>query len=102
MCSVGSVVVLNMAGGVYQNRSILSNLYIYLQYMYILLCSVGSVVVLNMAGGVYQNTVFGLAGRLPFQYTGALVLGSVGLIILKDLDPRNNNNKNSKKVLPFF
>ena len=55
-----------------------------------------------MAGGVYQNTVFGLAGRLPFQYTGALVLGSVGLIILKDLDPRNNNNKNSKKVLPFF
>jgi hypothetical protein len=31
-----------------------------------------------MAGGVYQNTVFGLAGRLPFQYTGAVVLGSVG------------------------
>jgi hypothetical protein len=27
---------------------------------------------------LYQNTELGLAGGLPFQYTGAVVLGSVG------------------------
>lgn len=35
-----------------------------------------SVVVLNVAGGIYQNTVYGLAAKLPFKYTGAVVLGS--------------------------
>ena len=39
--------------------------------------TIGSVVLLNMANGVYQNTVYGLAARLPFRYTGAVVLGSV-------------------------
>jgi len=38
--------------------------------------TIGSVVLLNMANGVYQNTVYGLAARLPFRYTGAVVLGS--------------------------
>lgn len=29
-----------------------------------------------MAGGIYQNTIFGMAAKLPPQYTGAVVLGS--------------------------
>lgn len=29
-----------------------------------------------MAGGIYQNSVYGLAAKLPFKYTGAIVLGS--------------------------
>ena len=43
-------------------------------FFYLTICSV---VLLNMANGVYQNTVYGLAARLPFRYTGAVVLGSV-------------------------
>lgn len=35
-----------------------------------------SVVILNTANGIYQNTVYGLAAKLPFRYTGAVVLGS--------------------------
>jgi len=35
-----------------------------------------SVIVLNMVNGIYQNTVYGLAAKLPFEYTGAVVLGS--------------------------
>ncbi|KAK4875054.1 hypothetical protein RN001_011476 [Aquatica leii] len=35
-----------------------------------------SVVILNMANGIYQNTIFGMAAKLPLQYTGAVVLGS--------------------------
>ena len=31
------------------------------------------------ANGIYQNTVFGLAAKLPFNYIGAVVLGSVSL-----------------------
>jgi len=38
--------------------------------------TMGSVVVLNMANGIYQNTVYGMAAKLPFKYTGAVVLGS--------------------------
>eukprot|EP00095_Tigriopus_kingsejongensis_P011399 maker-scaffold68_size422247-snap-gene-3.19 protein:Tk11399 transcript:maker-scaffold68_size422247-snap-gene-3.19-mRNA-1 annotation:"hypothetical protein DAPPUDRAFT_300160" len=34
------------------------------------------VIILNMVNGIYQNTVYGLAAKLPFQYTGAVVLGS--------------------------
>ena len=30
-----------------------------------------------MANGIYQNTVYGLAAKLPFKFTGAVVLGSV-------------------------
>lgn len=30
-----------------------------------------------MASGIYQSTVFGLAAKLPFKYTGAVVLGTV-------------------------
>ena len=30
-----------------------------------------------VANGVYQSTVFGLAAKLPFKYTGAVVLGTV-------------------------
>lgn len=29
-----------------------------------------------MAAGIYQNCVYGLAAKLPFKYTGAVVLGS--------------------------
>ncbi|CAG2060481.1 unnamed protein product, partial [Timema podura] len=29
-----------------------------------------------VANGVYQNTVFGMAAKLPFKYTGAVILGS--------------------------
>ena len=39
--------------------------------------TIASVILLNVANGVYQNTVYGLAARLPFRYTGAVVLGSV-------------------------
>ncbi|XP_053685402.1 equilibrative nucleoside transporter 1 isoform X1 [Sabethes cyaneus] len=35
-----------------------------------------TVVILNMAGGIYQNTVYGMVAKLPFKYTGAVVLGS--------------------------
>jgi solute carrier family 29 (equilibrative nucleoside transporter), member 1/2/3 len=35
-----------------------------------------TVVILNMAGGIYQNSVYGMAAKLPFKYTGAVVLGS--------------------------
>lgn len=28
------------------------------------------------AGGIYQNSVYGMAAKLPFKYTGAVVLGS--------------------------
>lgn len=38
--------------------------------------TMGSVVILNMAGGIYQNTVYGMSAKLPFKYTGAVVLGS--------------------------
>lgn len=31
----------------------------------------------TVAGGIYQNTVYGMAAKLPFKYTGAVVLGSV-------------------------
>ncbi|XP_069679045.1 equilibrative nucleoside transporter 1 isoform X2 [Periplaneta americana] len=35
-----------------------------------------TVVILNMANGVYQNTVYGMAAKLPFKYTGAVILGA--------------------------
>ncbi|XP_042209109.1 equilibrative nucleoside transporter 1-like [Homarus americanus] len=35
-----------------------------------------SIVIINIANGIYQNTVYGVAARLPFAYTGAVVLGS--------------------------
>ncbi|GLV32794.1 Equilibrative nucleoside transporter 2 [Carabus blaptoides fortunei] len=38
--------------------------------------TLGCVVILNMANGVYQNTVYGMAAKLPFKYTGIVVLGS--------------------------
>ncbi|KAG4075671.1 hypothetical protein HA402_003496 [Bradysia odoriphaga] len=38
--------------------------------------TIGLVVVLNIAGGIYQNSVYGMAAKLPFKYTGAVVLGS--------------------------
>ncbi|CAB3365744.1 Hypothetical predicted protein [Cloeon dipterum] len=38
--------------------------------------TMGSVAALNMANGIYQNTVYGMAAKLPFKYTGAVVLGS--------------------------
>ncbi|XP_046667312.1 equilibrative nucleoside transporter 1 [Homalodisca vitripennis] len=38
--------------------------------------TIGSVIILNMANGIYQNTVYGIAAKLPFKYTGAIVLGS--------------------------
>lgn len=31
---------------------------------------------LTVAGGIYQNSVYGMAAKLPFKYTGAVVLGS--------------------------
>lgn len=38
--------------------------------------TMATVVILNMANGIYQNTVYGMAAKLPFKYTGAIVLGS--------------------------
>lgn len=35
-----------------------------------------TIVILNMANGIYQNTVFGMAAKLPFKYTGAVILGA--------------------------
>jgi hypothetical protein len=32
---------------------------------------------LSAVNGIYQNTVYGIAAKLPFKYTGAVVLGSV-------------------------
>lgn len=31
---------------------------------------------LPVANGIYQNTIYGIAAKLPFKYTGAVVLGS--------------------------
>ncbi|CAB3365752.1 Hypothetical predicted protein [Cloeon dipterum] len=42
--------------------------------------TMGSVAALNMANGIYQNTVYGMAAKLPFKYTGAVVLGSVSIL----------------------
>ncbi|XP_059490947.1 equilibrative nucleoside transporter 3 isoform X2 [Neocloeon triangulifer] len=42
-------------------------------FFIVTMCSVAA---LNMANGVYQNTVYGMAAKLPFKYTGAVVLGS--------------------------
>ncbi|XP_031633474.1 equilibrative nucleoside transporter 1 [Contarinia nasturtii] len=38
--------------------------------------TIGSIIILNIAGGIYQNSVYGMAAKLPFKYTGAVVLGS--------------------------
>ncbi|XP_047113314.1 equilibrative nucleoside transporter 1 isoform X1 [Schistocerca piceifrons] len=35
-----------------------------------------TIVLLNMASGIYQNTVYGMAAKLPFKYTGAVILGA--------------------------
>ncbi|KAL0276890.1 UNVERIFIED_CONTAM: hypothetical protein PYX00_004358 [Menopon gallinae] len=35
-----------------------------------------TVVILNVANGIYQNTVYGMGAKLPFKYTGAIILGS--------------------------
>lgn len=32
--------------------------------------------IIIVAGGIYQNSVYGMAAKLPFKYTGAVVLGS--------------------------
>jgi equilibrative nucleoside transporter 1/2/3 len=32
-----------------------------------------------VANGVFQNTVFGMAAKLPFKYTGAVILGTVSI-----------------------
>ena len=34
-------------------------------------------ILLSVANGIYQNTIYGVAAKLPFKYTGAVVLGSV-------------------------
>lgn len=31
---------------------------------------------ISVANGIYQNTIYGIAAKLPFKYTGAVVLGS--------------------------
>jgi Nucleoside transporter. len=41
-----------------------------------------------VANGVYQNTVFGMAAKLPFKYTGAVILGTVSIM---DSEIRPNN-----------
>ncbi|XP_071746388.1 equilibrative nucleoside transporter 1 [Lepeophtheirus salmonis] len=38
--------------------------------------TMGSIVILNAANGIYHNTVYGIASKLPFRYTGAVILGS--------------------------
>lgn len=42
----------------------------------------------SVANGVYQSTVYGMAAKLPFKYTGAIVLGSVS--IYKEIYFSNN------------
>lgn len=44
------------------------------------------------ANGIYQNTVFGLAAKLPFKYTGAVILGAVSI---NDTTKELNNLKSS-------
>lgn len=39
----------------------------------------------SVANGIYQNTVYGIAAKLPFKYTGAVVLGSVSFIFFQQL-----------------
>ena len=42
-----------------------------------LCCLNSTVFYFSAVNGIYQNTVYGLAAKLPFKYTGAVVLGSV-------------------------
>ena len=46
-----------------------------------------------VASGIYQNTVYGLAAKLPFKYTGAVVLGSVSILI---------NQRNVSILMNFY
>ena len=72
------------------DSSVWSGLFFYL--------TIGSVVVLNsnnnfvinflqnltfvniaVSNGIYQNTVYGIAAKMPFSHTGAVVLGTVSI-----------------------
>ena len=36
----------------------------------------------SVANGIYQNTVFGMGAKLPFKYTGAVILGAVSICVM--------------------
>ncbi len=57
-----------------------------------------------MANGIYQNTVYGLAAKLPFEFTGAVVLGSVSYTfnILKFIIREPTSCLSKKKSLNDF
>ena len=46
-----------------------------------------------VVNGIYQNTVYGLAAKLPFKYTGAVVLGSVRENISEQIFKKNLPHK---------
>ena len=52
-----------------------------------------SALILTVANGIYQNTVYGLAAKLPFNYIGAVILGSVWSLYLLLLKAYNYTNK---------
>ena len=74
--TLGSVVLLSMANGMYQ-VSMLINMIIKMTRI-IKITKMTNII--KMAW--LQNTVYGLAARLPFRYTGAVVLGSVNIFAL--------------------
>lgn len=63
--TMGSVVILN---GVYSFNIKYSN-----QFNDLL---INKSDLFPVAGGIYQNSVYGMAAKMPFKYTGAVVLGS--------------------------
>ena len=60
--TIGSVVVLN------SNNNFVIN---FLQNL--------TFVPISVSNGIYQNTVYGIAAKMPFSHTGAVVLGTVSI-----------------------
>ena len=54
---------------------------------------------LTVANGIYQNTVYGLAAKLPFNYIGAVVLGSVSKEQIVNLHKGTISTLNYKYLL---
>ncbi len=60
-------------------------------------------VLIPVANGIYQNTVYGVAAKLPFKYTGAVVLGSVReYVIIHWYFIRTTLHLKIEKILALF
>ena len=62
--TIGSVVVLN------SNEN----------FGMIIFSKVLLLIYISVSNGIYQNTVYGIAAKMPFSHTGAVVLGTVSTL----------------------